>query len=227
VRKEYLRDLQDGHGEFTPAYWVTVKAIRHRALYIEAFLPEYGALYDKLPISAFVWKPVTPKPDLPLGDLQLWDAISPQLSVIEKSVLTNMRCKFRTPGKQWQEGHYLFTVDMVHSDPNELNANWARVPSEHKSYNFIRLDNGQFAAQPNNRVLWLDEAIVAKEPKMPDFKVSTKEFSAESGRWNLGDEDSWNYDKQDASAQEKFLRPINPDPIRAMGAAIKKSSISD
>jgi hypothetical protein len=196
VRKEYLRDLQDSHGEFTPAYWVTVKAIRHRALYIEAFLPEYGALYDKLPISAFVWKPETPSPDLKLGDLQLWDAISPQLSVIEKAVLKNMRCKFRTPAGIWGEGHYLFTVDMVHTDPNEIDANWARVPSEHKSYNFIRLDNGQFAAQPNNRVLWLDEAVVAKEPKMPNFKVSTKEFSAEGGRWNLGDEDSWTYDPE-------------------------------
>jgi len=171
VRKEYLRDLKDGHGEFTPAYWVTVKAIRHRALYIEAF-----------------------HPDLPLGDLQLWDAISPQLAVIEKAVLKNMRCRFRTPAGTWGDGHYLFTVDMVHSDPNEIDANWARVPSEHKSYNFIRLDNGQFAAQPNNRVLWLDEALVAKSPKIPDFKVSTQEFSAESGRWELGDEDSWNYE---------------------------------
>ena len=194
VRKEYLRDFQDGHGEFTPAYWVTVKAIRHRALYIEAFLPEYGALYDKLPISAFVWKPQIPSPDLTLGDLQLWDAIAPQLAVIEKAVLKNMRCKFRTPAGTWGEGHYLFTVDMVHTDPNEIDAYWSRVPAEHKSYNFIRLDNGQFAAQPNNRVLWLDEALVAKSPKIPDFKVSTQEFSAESGRWKLGDEDSWNYE---------------------------------
>jgi hypothetical protein len=227
VRKEYLRDLQDGHGEFTPAYWVTVKVIRHRALYIEAFLPEYGALYDKLPISAFVQRPSTPKLDLALGDLQLWDANSTQISVIEKAVLKNMRCKYRTSKGEWNEGHYMFTVDMVHSDPNEINANWASLPAEHKSYNFIRLDNGQYAAQPNNRVLWLDEALVYKETKIPDFKVSTKEFSAEGGRWRLGGEDSWNYDEQDAKAQEKFLRPINPDPIRAMGAAIKKSSISD
>jgi len=227
VRKEYLRDLQDGHGEFTPAYWVTVKAIRHRALYIEAFLPEYGALYDKLPISAFVQFPRTPKPDLNLGDLQLWDANSPQLSVIEKAVLKNMRCKYRTSSGAWNEGHYMFTVDMVHSDPNEINANWASLPAEHKSYNFIRLDNGQFAAQPNNRVLWLDEALVYKETKTPDFKVSTKEFSAESGRWKLGGEDSWDYEEQEAKALQKFLRPINPDPISAMGAAIKKSSISD
>jgi hypothetical protein len=222
VRKEYLRDLQDGHGEFTPAYWVSVKAIRHRALYIEAFLPEYGALYDKLPISAFVSRPETPKPDLSLGDLQLWDANSTQVAVIEKAVLKNMRCKFRTQDGGWHHGHYLFTVDMVHSDPNEIDANWARLPAEHKSYNFIRLDNGQYSAQPNNRVLWEDEALVFKTPKMPDFKVSTKEFSAEAGRWKLGDEDSWSYDEQDAKAEKKFLRPINPDPVKAIAREVHR-----
>jgi hypothetical protein len=176
---------------------VTVKAIRHRALYIEAFLPEYGALYDKLPISAYVWKPETPTPDLPLGDLQLWDANSPQLAVIEKAALKNMRCSFRSQNGAWHNGHYLFTVDMVHSDPNEIDANWARLPAEHKSYNFMKLDNGQFAAQPNNRVLWQDEALVFKNRKIPDFKVSTQEFSAESGRWALGDSDSWDYSKKE------------------------------
>lgn len=206
VRREYLRDLKDGHGEFTPAYWVTVKAIRHRALYIEAFLPEYGALYDKLPISAYVWKTETPTPDLPLGDLQLWDANSPQISVIEKSVLKNMRCKFRTQSGQWNFGHYLFTVDMVHSDPNEIDANWSRLPAEHKSYNFIKLDNGQFAAQPNNRVLWEDEALVYREPKIPNFKVSTQEYSAEAGRWKLGDEDSWSYE-EDVPPGERMKPP--------------------
>jgi hypothetical protein len=221
VRREYLRDLQDGFGEFTPAYWVTVKAIRHRALYVEAFLPEYGALYDKLPLSAFVQTPNTPKADLSLGELQLWDANSTQLAVIEKAVLKNMRCKFRTSSGKWNEGHYMFTVDMVHSDPNEINANWASLPAEHKSYNFIRLDNGQYAAQPNNRILWLDEALVYKETKMPDFKVSTKEFAAEGARWQLGAEDSWNYEAQDAKAEKKFVQPLNPDPITALAKTLK------
>jgi hypothetical protein len=42
-------------------------------------------------------------------------------------------------------------------------------------------------------VLWEDEALVYREPKIPDFKVSTKEFSAEAGRWRLGDNDDWSY----------------------------------
>ena len=56
VKKEYLYDLEKGHGELVEGVWVTVKSIQGRALYFETYLPEYGAVYDKLPISAFVWK---------------------------------------------------------------------------------------------------------------------------------------------------------------------------
>jgi hypothetical protein len=54
VRREYLRDFRDGHGDYTPGYWVTCKSLTGRALYFETYLTEYGALYDKLPISAFL-----------------------------------------------------------------------------------------------------------------------------------------------------------------------------
>jgi hypothetical protein len=39
------------------AFGVSCKSIQGRALYFETYLPEYGALYDKLPISAFVEEP--------------------------------------------------------------------------------------------------------------------------------------------------------------------------
>jgi len=54
IKKEYLYDLQKGHGELTPGVWISVKSIQGRALYFETLLTDYGALYDKLPISAFV-----------------------------------------------------------------------------------------------------------------------------------------------------------------------------
>ena len=57
VRKEYLRDHEDGHGEFVKGVWVSAKSISGRAFYFETYLPEYGALFDKLPISAFVAEP--------------------------------------------------------------------------------------------------------------------------------------------------------------------------
>ena len=52
VRKEYLYDLEKGHGELTPGVWISVKSTMGKALYFETLLTDYGALYDKLPISA-------------------------------------------------------------------------------------------------------------------------------------------------------------------------------
>ena len=91
VRKEYLYDLEKGHGEFTPGVWVSVKSTQYKALYFETLLTEYGALFDKLPISAFVWK--TDHGELlPLDVLQLWDCFDYNLTVIEKPLLG--RCEF-------------------------------------------------------------------------------------------------------------------------------------
>jgi len=54
VRKEFLYDFKEGHGEYVPCIWVSIKSIRGQAFRIESYLPEYGALYDKLPLSAYV-----------------------------------------------------------------------------------------------------------------------------------------------------------------------------
>ena len=45
VKKEYLYDLQKGHGELVEGVWVTAKSIQGRALYFETYIPEYGAPY--------------------------------------------------------------------------------------------------------------------------------------------------------------------------------------
>lgn len=40
--------------------------------------------------------------------------------------------------------------------------------------------------------------------------------------WKLGNEDSWSYDEQDAKAEKKFLRPINPDPVKAIAKEVHR-----
>ncbi len=75
IKKEYLYDHQKGHGEFVEGVWITTKSIQGRALYFETYLPEYGAIYDKLPISAFVSSPNT-NDNIFLEELELWDAFS-------------------------------------------------------------------------------------------------------------------------------------------------------
>ena len=56
VKKEYLYDLTRGHGEFEECVLLAVKSMQGKALIFEAYLPAYGACYDKFPLSAFVWR---------------------------------------------------------------------------------------------------------------------------------------------------------------------------
>ena len=192
VKKEYLYDLEKGHGEFAEGVWISVKSIQGRALYFETYLPEYAALYDKLPISAFVHK----KTDLNLDleELELWDAFSYHITVIEKTSLAGVRCKYLAPSKKWYYGTYLFTIDSCHADNNTLNVNYAEVPEEHKSFNILELENGHYAAQPNNRVLFYDKSLTPSKTLQPDFKVSTKYFCVEDqSKWTAGDDTDYFY----------------------------------
>ena len=189
VKKEFLYDFTKGSGEYEPCCWVSVKSIKGRALYIESLLTNYGALYDKLPISAYVWKTDLTEPQFPLDHLQIWDCLSYHIAVVEKSAISGLRCKVLMKDRKMYGGTYLFTIDAGHSEPNEINAGLSQTPNEHKSFNIIRLDNGQFAAQPNNRVLFYDQSLTPKGVTAPDFKVSTHEFHCEDGlKWSTDDD---------------------------------------
>ena len=192
VKKQYLYDLEKGHGEFVEGVWVTCKSIEGRALYFETYLPEYGALYDKLPISAFVSEPTDL--DLSLEELQLWDAFSYHMTVITKSSIAGCKAKYLAPSKNWYMGEYLFTIDNCHADVNTMNSGYSEMPEEHKSFNSLGLDNGRFAAQPNNRCLFYDKSLTPAELKQPDFKVSTIEYNVETeSKWTAGDDTNYFY----------------------------------
>lgn len=188
VRREFLYDFQSGWDEFEPCIWVSLKSIRGQAFRIEAYLPNYGAMYDKLPLHAFVSKTENLGPYLPLDVLQIWDCFSHDFTILQKSFLRNLTAKFYAKDKQFYSGAYLFTVDHSAPDPNVLDTTYAEWPEDHKSFNFIELDSGQYAAQPNNRCLFLDAASNPKEMKFPDFNVCTQKYVVEQNpKWALGD----------------------------------------
>ena len=193
VRKEYLRDLNDGFGEFVEGVWVCAKSIPGRAFYFETYLPEYGALYDKLPISAFVSSPETPDPDLDLPNLQFWNCMDYGVSNICKQFVGSMEWEVRTRHFGSIKGEYLCTLDNYHSDPDVVDYSTSEVPQEHKSFNLIELENGQYALYPNNRCRVYDISLTPNEAKIPDFKVSTEYYQVENGiKWGrLGDCDDY------------------------------------
>ena len=192
VRKEYLYDLEYGHGEYTPGIWISVKSVAGKALYFETLLTEYGALYDKLPISAFVWKIGSIDDYLPLDVLQLWDCFDYDITVIKKPLLS--RCEFFGKDKRMHPGEYQFTIDNSHRDTSTIDTNFSEHDPEHKSFNIIKLDNGQFSAQPNNRVIWRDGSLIPDKLKRPDFKVCTQNYCVETEpKWSVGHTDEWQY----------------------------------
>jgi hypothetical protein len=204
VRKEFLYDfLTDQNGkslgkdEYESAHWLTVKSIPNQALYFESLIHDYGAVYDKLPLHAFVWrKDVDVRKLYPLDWLQLWDCMSYNISVIRKEGLRNARCEVMMKDKSRAPGYYLFTVDPCASDPNEVDVGWSETPNEHKSFNIIKLDNGQFAAQPNNRIIWRHQSQTpSSDLKIPYFKFSTRKwFCEDQDRWSASGATNFNYD---------------------------------
>jgi hypothetical protein len=193
VRKEYLRDHVDGHGEFVRGVWVSAKSIPGRSFYFETYLPEYGAMYDKLPISAFVSKPKTPDPDLPLDNLQFWNCMDYGVVCMNKGFISSMDVEVRSRNYGSLKGRYLFTLDNYHANPDVIDNNVSETPAEHKSHNCILLENGQYALYPNNRMRLYDLSITPETPLVPDFKVSTIEYQVENGSdWGrLGDTDDY------------------------------------
>ncbi len=198
VRKEYLRDHKDGHGEFVAGVWVSAKSIPGRAFYFETYLPEYGALFDKLPISAFLHKKKTPSPDLPLNNLQFWNCMDYGVVAVYKQFIGSMDFQVLSRDHGPLTGSYVCTLDNYHSDINAVDYSTSETPAEHKSHNLLKLDNGQFCLYPNNRMRVYDNSLTPQEPLTPDFKVSTVEYQVENGNLTrLGDTDEYFWKTKD------------------------------
>ena len=198
VRKEYLRDLKDGHGEFVEGVWVSAKSIPGRAFYFETYLPQYGALFDKLPISAFLSRPKTPDPDLSLPNLQFWNCMDYGVVSIHKQFIGSMDFQILSRDHGTLTGSYICTIDNYHADANAIDYSTSETPEEHKSHNLLQLDNGQFCLYPNNRMRVYDNSLTPQKPLDPDFKVSTINYQVENGNMTrLGDTDEYFWKTKD------------------------------
>ena len=86
-------------------------------------------------------------------------------------------------------------MDNYHASADEVDYSTSEVPEEHKSFNLIELENGQYALYPNNRMRVYDNSLTPEEPMMPNFKVSTDFYQVESGnKYRLGDTEEYYYE---------------------------------
>jgi len=198
VRREFLMDFAEGDGEYVEGYWIAVKSVPGRALYFETYLPAYGAVYDKLPLHAFVTM-IHADPAPMLSDVQYWDAMDYGVTVIEKTFLKNTVAEVRPPNNDTVRGQYWFTIDFYSPTDTMVDSQWAHVPSEHKAVNIIALDNGLIVGYPNNRCRFFDGSLSGQQVGAPRLKASTRVWSADAERSRYsryGDTDTWEYTKE-------------------------------
>ena len=128
IRREYLYDLKKHKGEVEDCIIFGVTAITGKALLFHAIM-ENGAIFYRLPISAFIQRGFQPKavPSKRLDELQLWNSFSYYPAVTTWDILESQSGKYIGKDKKWHYGRYLFTVDFAHPDPNILDTDLSLI----------------------------------------------------------------------------------------------------
>ena len=204
IRREYLYDLKEHHGEAEDCIIFGLASITGRPLLFHAIM-ENGAVFYRLPISAFIQKGFDVKkvPRHRLDELELWNCFSYYPSVISFDLLDGTRGKYFGKDKKLHSGSYLFTVDWGHPDSNILDTDHSEIPHEHKCAHIIALDDGNYAAQPNNRIIWSIPSFTVKD-EIPDWKVQTSEWTVEdTGKWKTEDTDKFFYKIEETKNDKK------------------------
>jgi len=195
IRREYLYDLKAHHGEVEDCLLFGVASITGRPILFHALM-ENGAVFYRLPISAFIQRGFKPSevPRTRLDQLELWNCFSYYPAITNYDILDGQSGKYIDKDKIWYTGSYLFTVDLDHLESNIVDTDHSEIPAEHKCAHILALDDGNYAAQPNNRLIWSIPSFTVKDEIPIDWKVQTSEWNVEDdSKWKTEDSDSYFY----------------------------------
>jgi hypothetical protein len=188
MKKEQMYQHVEHVGEFVKVTVFGAQSNPDRALLFHV-LTDDGLVRSRVPVN-MLCHTETPQ-SFGLDYLQLWDCFSVNCVCTVYDYLKNSRTKvvFKDKTEHW--GDYMMTFDW-YDNP------YSDEPTQYKCLHMIKLDNGCFTLQPNNRVYWKHMSFVTKPfPKNPDFKVDNKIFRCEgtSDRWIIdGNDDNYYYD---------------------------------
>ena len=213
VRNQYLYDLQTGQGETTACLVFAVDSVEGHATGFD-ILTEWGGQFARLPIHALCWR--TDAPERPLHQLQLWNNFSYSVEAVEYMALRQLTCAARIDDEddEWLQGEYMFTLSWFGSQ-------YAEQPGEggFKRAHMIKLDEGNYALQPNNRMKWYEPSFVTKPfPDHPDFVTNSRVWNAEhrDEPWATEDSPTYYYKEQGGA----FYKPAPQAPIKAAGGRL-------
>ena len=198
VKKEYLYDMDPKYKkESLDCVLFGMASITGRSLLFHCMLPN-GACYWRLPISAFFQKQFsrTEVPNMSVDQLELWNCFSYYPACTEFDFLSGQRGKFLGKDKKFYHGEYEFTIDWASPEINEIDAEHSEIPQEHKCAHILALNNGNYAAQPNNRLLWHINSFTT-DTSWPDYKVQTTYWDAEATKMVTEDSDKMFYQMEE------------------------------
>ena len=180
MRNEYLYNHTKGHGDFTLCDVHAVASIEKRVPLFEAFL-ENGVNWTRRPINAFCWKKDAPV--RPLSDHMYWDCFSPYVDVQIRQRMFGKRAELITPSYDKLEGVYMFSIDWSwESKAGFTDINFSETP-EHKCAHVFKMDEGNYFAYPNNRIVWYDDAWTKDRIQSnPGFIIDMNIYSVENTR---------------------------------------------
>jgi hypothetical protein len=163
IRSEYLS--ADGvKDDFVAAYFVAVKAVANKALQFTVYT-EHGAIFSGLPIEAITSRPEIKGTPLTNEELQPFTCLEGPVSLVSYELLKDANLDT----KLGISGSYVLTLDYEGSG-------LAEDPEQYKTHNLIQLDNGQFAALPNNYCYFKDNWLRSNK-KFP-YKRPSKKYYA-------------------------------------------------
>ena len=111
IRREYLYDCKKHHGEVEDCIIFGMSSLTGRAILFHCIM-ENGAVFYRLPISAFIQRGYKPEavPSRRLDELQLWNSFSHYPAVNHWDILSSASGKYIGKDKKWHHGKYLFTM---------------------------------------------------------------------------------------------------------------------
>ena len=153
----------------------------------EAFL-ENGVNWTRRPLHAFCWKEDAPV--YPLTEHLYWDCFSNYCDVKVRNRLSGLRAELITPSGVKKEGTYMFTIDWgFENKAGMLDTSFSET-FEHKCAHLFKMDDGNFFAYPNNRIIWKDKAwTFDRITKNPGYMIDHNIYSVEGeGEYETNDE---------------------------------------
>jgi len=113
----------------------------------------------------------------------MWECLSGSIELWQKAQLADVPVLVNLgKGMAPITGHYWFTLDYLpeYQHLGMLDVGDTELLEEHKEGNVIKLENGQIAIYPNNRLKWMPISLTPNgaAAKIPTWSVATNE------QWN-------------------------------------------